>query len=71
MQTNLRTFQREFGRMRALAAKGVPIRVKTKRETFIFAREKAAHGLLGCCEGLMDSSHLTPEPVGEAWSAQR
>ncbi len=57
--------------MRALAAKGVPIRVKTRRETFVFAREKAAHSLLGCCEGLMDAGKLTTAPVGEAWDAQQ
>jgi len=71
MKTNLRTFQREFGRMRALAAKGVPIHVKTKHETYVFARENSARGLLGCCAGLMDSSRLTTAPVDETWAAQR
>ena len=67
----MRTFQREFGRMRQLASKGVAIRVQTKRETFVFAKEGAPRGLLGCCERLMDASALTTEPVGGSWEAQR
>ena len=71
MKTNLRTFQREFGRMRRLAAKGVPIRIHAKRETFVFAKEAAPHGLLGCCAGLMDASKLTTAPIVAEWHAAR
>ena len=70
MKTTLRTFHREFGRMRRLASKGVAIHVQARRETFVFAKEKPVHGLLGCCAGLMDASRLTTAPIGEAWEAQ-
>lgn len=71
MKTSLRTFQREFGRMRRLASRGTAIRVQAKHETFVFAKEPSAHGLLGCCENLMDASKLTTEPVAGEWEAQR
>ena len=71
MKITLRTFHREFGRMRRLASKGVAIHVQARRETFVFAKEKPVHGLLGCCVGLMDSSRLTTAPIGEAWEAQK
>lgn len=57
--------------MRRLAAQGLIIRVQSRRETYVFAKEKPEHGLLGCGAGLMDSSQLTTEPIGEAWEAQR
>jgi hypothetical protein len=69
MKTTLRTFQRDFGRMRQLASRGVTIEIRSKREKFVFAKQTGEHGLLGCCAGLMDSSRLTTEPVGERWDA--
>lgn len=71
MQTTLRNFQRDFGRMRRLASKGVTIEVKSRRETFVFARASTGQGLLGCCAGLMDASKLTTDPIGEPWEATR
>jgi len=51
MKTNIRTFQRDFPRMRRLAAAGTVIVVESEGQSFEFRRRRSHTGVLGCMAG--------------------
>jgi hypothetical protein len=48
VKTNIRAFQRDFPRMRRLAAAGTVIVVEAEGQAFEFRRRRAGTGVLGC-----------------------
>ena len=70
MKTNIRTFQRDFPRMRRLAAAGTVIVVESEGQSFEFRRRSRGTGVLGCLTGrarlgrLRDGPAIPPEEWG-------
>ena len=69
MKTTVRAFQREFPRMRKLAAAGKVIVLEAEGRTFEFRSRSASSGLLGCMADRTKADHLRPGPVipAEEW----
>ena len=71
MKTNVRAFQREFPRMRRLAAAGKVIVVETEGLAFEFRARRQSPGALGCMagraklDGLRDGPAIPPEEWGD------
>ncbi len=51
MKTNIRAFQRDFPRMRRLAAAGTVIVVEAEGQAFEFRARRRRTGVLGCLRG--------------------
>ncbi len=51
MKTNTRAFQRDFPRMRRLAAAGAVIVVEAEGQAFEFRARRRGTGVLGCLSG--------------------
>jgi hypothetical protein len=71
MKTNIRTFQRDFPRMRRLAAAGTVIVVESEGQSFEFRRRRAGTGVLGCMTGRAKLGKLREGPAIplEEWGA--
>lgn len=71
MKTNIRTFQRDFPRLRRLAAAGEVIVVESGGESFEFRRRRAAKGVLGCLAGRARLGRLREGPAipPEEWGS--
>ena len=71
MKTNVRAFQREFPRMRRLAAAGAIIVVEAEGQAFEFRARRRSAGALGCMagraklDGLRDGPAIPPEEWGD------
>ncbi len=63
MKTTIRAFQREFPRMRKLAAAGKTVIIEAEGQTFEFRARNAGNGLLGCMKGRTNTDRLRPGPV--------
>ena len=61
MKTTIRAFQREFPRMRKLAAAGKVIEVETEGQVFEFRARTKTKGILGC---MADSTIVGDLPDG-------
>lgn len=48
MKTSIRTFQREFPRMRKLAAAGKIVVIEAEGQTYEFSAKTNTKGILGC-----------------------
>ena len=69
MKTNIRAFQREFPRMRRLAAAGTVIVVETESQAFEFRARRRRAGVLGCMAGRANLGKLREGPAipAEEW----
>ena len=63
MKTTIRTFQREFPRMRKLAAAGKTVIIEAEGQTFEFRARKASTSLLGCMKGTIRVGDLPDGPI--------
>jgi len=63
MKTNVRAFQREFPRMRRLAAAGKVIVVEAEGQAFEFRARKQSSGALGCMAGRAKLTGLRDGPA--------
>lgn len=63
MKTNIRAFQRDFPRMRRLAAAGTVIIVESAGQSFEFRRRRASKGVLGCMAGRAKLAGLREGPA--------
>ena len=63
MKTNIRAFQRDFPRMRRLAAAGTVIVVESEGQSFEFLRRRAGTGVLGCMAGRSKLGKLRDGPA--------
>lgn len=63
MKTTIRAFQREFPRMRKLAAAGKTVIIEAEGRTFEFRARAANPSLLGCMKGRANADHIQPGPV--------
>ncbi|MCX8512938.1 MAG: hypothetical protein ORN83_14405 [Chthoniobacteraceae bacterium] len=63
MKTNIRSFLREFPRMRRLATAGNVIVVESKGQSFEFHRRRAGAGVLGCMIGRAKLGKLRDGPA--------
>jgi hypothetical protein len=63
MKTNIRAFQREFPRMRRLAAGGEVIIVESAGQAFEFRRRRTRSGALGCMSGRAKLDRLREGPA--------
>ena len=63
MKTNIRAFQRDFPRMRRLAAAGTVIVVESEGQSFEFRRRRARTGVLGCMTGRAKLGKLREGPA--------
>lgn len=63
MKTNIRSFQREFPRMRKLAAAGKTVVIEAEGHTFEFRARSKTKGLLGCMADRTKVGRLPPGPV--------
>lgn len=63
MKTTIRAFQREFPRMRKLAAAGQTVIIEAEGQTFEFRARAANTSLLGCMKGRTNADRLKPGPV--------
>ncbi len=63
MKTNIRAFQRDFPRMRRLAAAGTVIVVESEGQSFEFRRRRAGAGVLGCMNGRAKLGKLREGPA--------
>jgi hypothetical protein len=71
MKTNVRAFQREFPRMRKLAAAGKTVVIESGGQTFEFRARRKGTGVLGCMAGSVKLAKLRPGPAIplEEWGA--
>ena len=69
MKTNVRSFQREFPRMRRLAASGAVIVVESEGQAFEFRVRRNGAGVLGCMSGRAKLGKLREGPAipAEDW----
>lgn len=63
MKTTIRAFQREFPRMRKLAAAGKTVIVEAGGQTFEFHVRRQDSGVLGCMAGRAHFDKLREGPV--------
>jgi hypothetical protein len=63
MKTNIRAFQRDFPRMRRLAAAGTVIVVESEGQSFEFRRRRAGNGVLDCMNGRAKLGKLRDGPA--------
>lgn len=63
MKTTIRSFQRDFPRMRRLAAAGTVIVVECDGQSFEFRRRRAGTGVLGCLAGRAKLGKLREGPA--------
>ena len=63
MKTNIRAFQRDFPRMRRLAAAGTVIIVESEGQSFESRRRRAGSGVLGCITGRAKLGKLCDGPA--------
>jgi hypothetical protein len=63
MKTTIRAFQREFPRMRKLAAAGKTVIIEAEGQTFEFRVRAANSSLLGCMKGRTNADRLKPGPI--------
>ena len=63
MKTNIRAFQRDFPRMRRLAAAGEVIVVESAGQAFEFRRRRRGAGVLGCMTGRAKLGKLRDGPA--------
>ena len=63
MKTNIRAYQRDFPRMRRLAAAGTVIVVESEGQSFEFRRRRAGNGVLGCMNGRAKLGKLRDGPA--------
>jgi hypothetical protein len=63
MKTTVRAFQREFPRMRRLAAAGKTVVIETQGQTFEFRARRKIHGVLGCMAGRAQLGQLRDGPA--------
>lgn len=70
MKTNARSFQREFPRMRRLAAAGTVIVVEAEGQAFEFRARCRSRGVLGCMSGRAKLAKLRDGPAipSEEWA---
>jgi hypothetical protein len=73
MKTTIRAFQREFPRMRKLAAAGKTVTIEAEGQTFEFRARRRAGGILGCMKGSIRVGDLPEGPVipPEDWDMLR
>lgn len=69
MQTNTRTFLRDFASMKAKARKGHVVRVKDKEGEFLFTAASTKKSLLGAAKGKIRINADLTEPTlgGDEW----
>jgi hypothetical protein len=69
MKTNIRAFQRDFPRMRRLAAAGAVIVVEAEGQAFEFRARRRSSGSLGCMRGRSNLTRLREGPAipAEEW----
>ena len=63
MKTNIRAFQRDFPRMRRLAAAGTVIVVEAAGQAFEFRARRRGAGVLGCMSGRAKLGQLREGPA--------
>ena len=63
MKTTIRAFQREFPRMRKLAAAGQTVVIEAEGQTFEFRARRREKGVLGCMKGRVQLGDLPEGPV--------
>lgn len=63
MKTNIRAFQRDFPRMRRLAAAGTVIIVEADDQVFEFRARRRGPGVLGCMTGRAKLEKLREGPA--------
>lgn len=63
MKTTIRSFQRDFLRMRRLAAAGTVITVEANGQVFEFRARKRGVGVLGCMSGRAKLDRLREGPA--------
>lgn len=63
MKTTVRSFQREFPRMRKLAAAGKTVVIEAEGLTFEFRARRKTKGVLGCMAGRTKIIRLRDGPV--------
>jgi hypothetical protein len=63
MKTTIRAFQREFPRMRKLAAAGKTVVIEAEGQTFEFRASPSGKGVLGCMAGTVKIRNLRDGPV--------
>ncbi len=63
MKTTVRSFQREFPRMRKLAAAGKTVVIEAEGLTFEFRARRKGTGVLGCMAGRTKIINLRDGPV--------
>lgn len=63
MKTTIRAFQREFPRMRKLAAAGKTVVIVSDGQTFEFRARRKGAGVLGCMAGRAQLGKLRPGPA--------
>lgn len=70
MKTTIRAFQREFPRMRKLAAAGKTVIIEAEGQTFEFRARRQGTGILGCMKGRIRVGKLPDGPVipPEEWA---
>jgi hypothetical protein len=69
MKTTVRAFQREFPRMRKLAAAGKTVVIQSEGQTFEFRARRKGAGILGCMAGRARLGRLRNGPAipAEEW----
>ncbi len=70
MKTTIRAFQREFPRMRKLAAAGQTVIIEAEGQTFEFRARQRGAGILGSMKGSLRVGGLPDGPVipPEEWA---
>lgn len=63
MKTTVRSFQREFPRMRKLAAAGKTVVIEAEGLTFEFRARRKGTGVLGCMAGRAKLDRLRDGPA--------
>jgi hypothetical protein len=63
MKTTVRAFQREFPRMRKLAAAGKTVVIESEGQTFEFRARRKGAGVLGCMTGRAKLDRLRDGPA--------
>ena len=63
MKTNIRSFQRDFPRMRRLASAGTVIVVEAEGQAFEFRARRRGTGVLGCMTGRAKLGKLRDGPA--------
>ena len=63
MKTSIRAFQRDFPRMRRLAAAGTVIVVEDKGQAYEFRARHRGPGVLGCMSGRAKLGKLRDRPA--------